>query len=122
MKDLRTWVWFLCILLLFLGGGYWFAFEWVVPKTASFTMPQKWHLLPLQQPREIVHDYLGEPITPGNPTDSTKEEWSSGSKEKRYVLRMYYLKDSIVTGYSIHYRYRNWLFKKDYLLDSISIR
>ena len=102
------------------AGMYFFIFEWVVPKTASLTVPGKWNMLPLRQTKEIVHNYLGEPITQKNAAGY--DEWAGGSKGKMYFLKIYYVSDTIAAGYSIHYQYKNFLISKDYLVDSFSIR
>jgi hypothetical protein len=90
------------------------------PKTASLTVPGRWSMLPLRQTKDIVHNYLGEPITQNNATGY--DEWAGGSKGKMYFLKIYYVSDTIAAGYSIHYRYKNFLVSKDYLIDSFSIR
>jgi hypothetical protein len=33
--------------LLLLGGGYLLIFNWLVPKTAAFTVPMRWNRVPL---------------------------------------------------------------------------
>lgn len=91
----------------------------VVPKAASFTTPHKWRMIPLRQTKEIVHGYLGQPL----PTNSGgPDTWVAGSKGKMYFLRIYYVKDTIASGFSIHYVFKNRFMSKDYLLDSMSIR
>lgn len=110
---------FIASLILF-AGVYFFVFEWVVPKTASFTIPQKWRMIPLRESREIVHNYFGEPLPKNNSKDG--DIWANGSKGKMYFLRIYYVSDTIALGYSIHYQYKNWFGSRDYLIDSLSIR
>ena len=110
----------LITVMLLMAGMYFFIFEWVVPKTAQLTVPGRWSMLPLRQTKDIVHNYLGEPITQNNATGY--DEWAGGSKGKMYFLKIYYVSDTIAAGYSIHYRYKNFLVSKDYLIDSFSIR
>lgn len=112
----------LVIFLLVLAGLEYLVFDLVVPKTATLTIPQKWRMLPLRQSRTIVHGFLGEPIPQKNATDSAYEEWGSGSKGKRYLLRIGYASDTIVVSYAIYYHYTNRLVDKDYLIDSVSVR
>jgi hypothetical protein len=95
-------------------------FDVIVPKTAAFTTPQKWKMIPLRQTKEIVHGYYGEPVA-GIKADGS-EEWTGGSKGKMYYLRIYYISDTIASGYSIHYQYKAWFGSRDYLIDSLSIR
>lgn len=121
MQKNRKWLWIIGSLLIISLLLYWLIFSWVVPKTAAWTTPQKWRMLPLRQPKTIVHDYLGEPIPDRNPQDSTYEEWAAGSKGKRYFLRIAYA-DSVAVGYSIRYNYSNWLADRSYLVDSFSVR
>jgi hypothetical protein len=120
MKKLLYWLLGALALLLFLWGVYAFLFGWVVPKMASATVPRKWNNLPLRQPRSIVRGYLGDPSVPGK--DSLVDQWADGSKNKKYLLRIYYVGDSIAGGFSIHYQYNNFLGGRDYLIDSFSIR
>lgn len=112
--------WILFIILLIMAGMKFLIFDWVVPKTASFTIPQKWRMIPLRQIKAIVHNYLGDPL----PQSSTNgnEEWANGSKGKMYFLKIYYVSDTIAAGYSIHYKYENWFSSRNYLIDSFSIR
>jgi hypothetical protein len=114
--------WFLIILvvLLILAGMYAFIFEWAVPKTASLGVPGKWNMLPLRQSKIIVHDYLGEPATQN--ISAGYDAWAAGSKSRKYVLKVYYVSDTIAAGYSIHYQFKNLIASKDYLIDSFSIR
>lgn len=118
MRNPRKWMIGLCLTAILFFGIYLLLFNLVVPKTAYLTLPTKWWRIPLGQPRSIVHDYLGEPIARQNQADSTLEEWVSGSKGKKYRLRLYYYTDTAVVNYSIHYHYKNWLVERDYLIDS----
>jgi hypothetical protein len=99
---------------------YLFVFEWVVPKTAAITIPQKWRMIPLRQAKDIVHDYFGEPLPQYNTSES--EVWANGSKGKIYFLRIHYLADTVAISYSIHYQFSNWFSSRNYLVDSSSIR
>ena len=106
----------LIVLLLVLTGLKFLVFDFVVPKTAAVTLPRKWRMIPLRQTKEIVHNYLGEPIA------AAPEAWADGSKGKMYFLKIYYISDTIASAYSIHYQYKNWFGSRDYLIDSFSIR
>ncbi|MES2371600.1 MAG: hypothetical protein V4557_03405 [Bacteroidota bacterium] len=99
---------------------HYIVFDVIVPKTAAFTTPQKWKMIPLRQTKEIVHGYFGEPV-PGIKTDGS-EVWAGGAKGKMYYLRIYYVSDTIASRYSIHYQYKAWFGSRDYLIDSLSIR
>lgn len=112
----------LVIFLLVMAGLKYLVYDIVIPKTAALTIPQKWRMLPLRQSRTIVHGFLGEPIPQKKATDSTYEEWGSGSKGKRYLLRIGFASDTVAVSYAIHYHYTNWLVDKDYLIDSASVR
>jgi hypothetical protein len=120
MKKLRNWSLCILALLLVLWGVHAFLFGWVVPKTASLTVPRRWNNLPLRQPRTLVRDYLGEPSVPTK--DSMIDQWADGSRGKMYFLRIYYAMDSVAVTFSIHYQYKNKIASRDYLIDSFSIR
>lgn len=121
MKKIRNRSILLLLLLFLLWGFYAFLFDFIVPKTALLSIPRKWQMIPLNQSKEIVYNYLGEPNHQTNAKGSIHDEWKNGSKGKMYSLHMYY-QDTLVVGYSIRYEYENWLFVKKYLLDSFSIR
>ncbi|NCI46251.1 hypothetical protein [Sediminibacterium soli] len=106
------------LLLLLVAGGYAFVFGWIIPKTAAFTQPGKWRLVPLRQPRETVHGYFGEPLQ----ADGRREEWTGGTSRRQYRLSIYYAADTTAAAYSIHYFYKSWLVNRDYLVDSGAIR
>ncbi|MES2003347.1 MAG: hypothetical protein V4450_02410 [Bacteroidota bacterium] len=107
----------LIVLLLLITALYFLVFDLIVPKMAAFTTPQKWRMIPLRQTKAVVYDYLGEPVIIRNGID----EWAGGTKGKMYYLRMYYVSDTIASGYAIHYQYSNSLISRDYLIDSTSI-
>ena len=115
---MRKWLLFACIVLLFGWGCYALIFDWLVPKTAVFAVPARWRMIPFRQSKDIVLGYLGAPLNSHDNVD----EWSSGTEKKKYVLRIYYASDTIVAAYSIHYRYSNRIFSRDYVIDSASIR
>ncbi len=121
MQQNRKWLWIISGLLLISLSLYGLIYSWVVPKTAAWTTPQKWRMLPLRQSKTVVQDYLGEPIPARDPKDSTYEEWGAGTKGKRYFLRIDYA-DTVAVGYSIRYHYANWLVDRNYLIDSFSVK
>jgi hypothetical protein len=110
----------LVIVCLMLAILHYLVFDVMVPKTAAFTIPQKWKMIPLRQTKETVHGYFGEPVADTKPGGS--ELWTGGSKGKMYYLRIYYVSDTIASAYSIHYRYKAWFGERDYMVDSSSIR
>ena len=122
MKKIRNWSLVFLSVVVLLWGLHAFLFDWVVPKTASLTIPRKWQMMPLRETKNIVHDYLGEPVSATETFDSTREEWTNGSKGKMYYLHVYYSMDTIAITYTIHYAYKNWLLTRSYLLDSVTIR
>ncbi len=122
MKKNRQWITITGFLLVVLLLLYWLIFSWVVPKTAGWTTPPRWRMLPLRQSKTIVHGYLGDPIPARNPKDSSYEEWTAGSKGKTYILRIDFASDTIAAGFSIRYHYENRFVERDYLIDSFSIR
>lgn len=79
-------------------------------------------MIPLRENKNIVHDYLGAPVSAKQTFDSTPEEWANGSKGKMYYLHIYYAPDTMAITYTIHYAYKNWLLARSYLLDSVTIR
>jgi len=121
MTKNRKWAVIIFNLFIILWALNALLFSWVVPKTAAFTIPRKWSLIPFGQSKTIVHGYLGEPSV-SDGTDTTSEVWASGSKGKMYYLRIRYQADTVAINYSIRYQYRNWLVSRNYLIDSVSIR
>jgi hypothetical protein len=119
-KGLSKKTFILIVILLFLVALRWLIFDLIVPKTASFTLPQKWRMIPLRQSKEIVQGYFGEPL----PKDSsiTTDEWANGSKGRMYFLKIYYVSDTIAASYSIHYQFKHWAASRYYLVDTGSIR
>lgn len=122
MRELRKWIWLLFVISLVGWSLHTVLFNWVVPKTAAFTLPRKWNFIPLGQSRNIVNGYLGEPHIKSISPDSSIEEWAGGSKDKMYFLKIVYVSDSLAAAYSIHYQYHNWLLNRNYLIDSGSLR
>lgn len=108
----------LVMVLLVLAGLQYMVFGWVVPKTAGFATPMKWHNLPLKEKRDMLQAYLGSPAA----STADSDQWASGSKEKRYLLQVYYNTDSIATAYALRYQFEKWWWKKDYLIDSLSTK
>jgi hypothetical protein len=119
---MRKLFWLILVLVLLMGALYFFLFNWVVPKAASLTVPGRWNRLPIKQPKSIVHDYLGQPTVFPLTGDTAWEGWTGGSKGKSYLLKIYYVTDSIAGAYSIHYQYRNPIVSRDYLIDSFNIQ
>lgn len=119
MKKLRIWLLVLVPVLLLGWGVYAFIFDWIVPRSATLTMPRRWKRIPFREPRATALSYFGTPVR----TVGTMDEWGNGIDRKQYILRVYYSAvDSIVVSYSIHYGYKSWLVTKDYLMDSASVR
>lgn len=104
--------------LLAVAGLQYLVLDFVVPRTAGFATPMKWRNLPLREKRDIMQAYLGTPAA--SSTDS--DQWASGSKGKRYLLQIHYATDSTATAYAIRYQFEKWLWKRDYSIDSISVK
>ena len=122
MKKIRNWSLATISLLVILWGIYAFLFGWVVPKTASLSVPRKWNMIPLGQSKNIVHGYLGEPAVVNELKYPRYEQWVNGSKRKLYLLRIYYASDTLAEAYTIHYQYKNYQESRNYLIDSFSIQ
>ncbi|MBV9988533.1 MAG: hypothetical protein JO301_12705 [Chitinophagaceae bacterium] len=118
MPRLRYIFLILVSLLLLTLGCYLLIFNWLVPRTAGYAIPMRWHRIPLRESKTIVQGYFGEPasITPDS------ETWIANTRAKQYQLHIYYINDSIASAYSIYYRYSSRLVTRNYLLDSASIR
>jgi hypothetical protein len=116
-RSRNRWLIVILFLAAFITAAYLLSFDFLVPRTAGFGVPQRWRNIPLRQTRENVHEYLGAPasIRPGS------ELWNAGTKTKQYQLIVYF-PDSIAIGYSIRYRYNSKLVSRSYLLDSNTIR
>lgn len=108
----------LILIMLVMVGFKLLIVDLVIPKTANLTTPPKWRMMPLRQNREILLDYFGNP----EKSQQGVDQWSGGRKGKVHQLRVYYSADSIAVAYAIRYRYSNFLFEKEYVLDSNSIR
>jgi hypothetical protein len=108
----------LILIMLVMVGFKLLIVDWVIPQTANLTTPPKWRMMPLRQNREVLLDYFGNPAK----SQERVDEWSGGRKGKLHQLRVYYSADSIAVAYAIRYRYSNFLFAKEYVLDSNDIR
>lgn len=108
----------LILIMLLMVGFKLLIFDLVIPKTANLTTPPKWRMMPLRQNREVVLDYFGNP----EKSQPRQDQWTGGRKGKLHQLRVYYSADSIAVAYAIRYRYSNFLFAKEYVLDSNGIR
>ncbi len=118
MKFLRRFFLYLIPVLLIAWAFYALIFNWLVPKTATYTIPSKWNRVPMLQTRTTVHGYLGNPVM----ADSTKEVWKGGIKGREYALIIYYAPDSTTEAFSISYHYQSRLVSRTYVLDSFSTR
>lgn len=108
----------LILIMLIMVGFKLLIIDLVIPKTAHLTTPPKWRMMPLRQNREVLLDYFGTPAK----SQERVDEWLGGRKGKIHRLRVYYSADSIAVAYAIRYRYSNFLFAKEYVLDSNDIR
>ena len=100
---------------------YLFIFSWLIPKTAMLGLPHKWKLIPVRQSKEIARNYFGQSVSNDSTPASGKEIWSQGVKGRMYLLRIDY-SDSVVTGYSVRYVFKNAFVSKNYLLDTFSVK
>lgn len=108
----------LVLIMLVLVGFKLLIVDLVIPKTAPLTTPPKWRMMPLRQHRDVLLDYFGNP----EKSQQGVDEWTGGRKGKIHQLRVYYAADSIAVAYATRYRYSNFLFAKEYVLDSNDIR
>lgn len=108
----------LVLIMLVILGFKLLIVDLVIPKTANLTTPPRWRMMPLRQNREVVLEYFGNP----EKSQSRQDQWTGGRKGKLHQLRIYYSADSIAVAYAIRYRYSNFLFAKEYVLDSNDIR
>ena len=122
MKKIRYVALILTAVMMVVLGIYALLFDWVVPKTANFSLPRKWQMIPLGQKKAIVRDYFGEPSDLRQENDSQTDCWFNGSKGKMYQLHIYYNSDTLAESYSIQYDYKNSLVSKHYLIDSFSLK
>ena len=111
----------ICILLVTGILLYLFIFGWLIPKTATLSLPYKWRTIPVKQSKFIARSYLGDSFSNDSTTTTGKEVWSAGSKGRLYLLRLDYT-DSVVTGYSIRYAFSNAVISRNYLLDTFSVK
>ena len=111
---------FLIPFIIVLIAFYFFVFSWAIPKSALLSLPVKWRLLPVKQSNQVAHAYLGNYYERESITNNISETWLQCTKGRMYVLKLWYGVDTIVTGYSIHYRFKNAIANRDYLLDTFS--
>lgn len=116
-KKKITWV--LLFIFALMVGLHFFIFDFMVPKTAMLSLPFKWRRIPLRQNKETVRAYFGEPQPSQHPI---QDEWLQGVNDKQYVLKMYYVHDTVAASYSIHYRFNKWFSSREYLIDTGTIR
>ena len=108
----------ICLIsLLLLASLYYTVYHWAIPKTAAWNIPYKWKNLPVNQPRNLVLEYMGNPASTGLPLI---DRWYKGTYKRNYCLTVYYSKDSTMTAASIAFQHESWLGTKRYVLDSIS--
>jgi hypothetical protein len=98
--------------------GYALLLNWAVPKMAAFSIPAKWKMLPIKQTKPLFREFLGHPAF----TETGRDEWRSGSASKTYRLSIHYFADSVASSYAVYYRYEKGWIKKEFLLDSFSVR
>lgn len=106
--------------LLTIAGFHYLIFDFMVPRTASFAIPQKWKRVPLRESRATVQGYFGVPSQGASSAKS--DTWVFGAMDKQFRLTVHYVYDSIAASYSVHYRYSKWFSSRDYLLDTATIR
>jgi hypothetical protein len=112
MKDKLPYIIILLILLLtmFLIVVY-----FAIPKAASLTLPYKWNRIPLEQKQKYVHQYLGKPVDFDTSSSQLKaDEWVATRENGKYVLTVYYDKDSVANNYTLLFNYQLGFFKKSY--------
>jgi hypothetical protein len=114
----RKWIGIFSIILLLFSGAYLLIFEWFVPRTAILGAPVKWNHIPLQQDTATAIAYFGKADRKGKDFLS----WRSGAPDRFYFLTIFYNRDRAAEGYSIRYTYRNKLFSRTYVVDSILLR
>ncbi|MDE3252919.1 MAG: hypothetical protein KGO92_08930 [Bacteroidota bacterium] len=116
----RKIVFWIILSALLIWGLWLFLFSWVVPKMSYAAIPQKWKHLPVMQSRNILHDYLGTPEELSG--TNNRETWIAGSSAKQYRLSVYYLNDTLVGSYAIHYRLQKKWISRSFLVDTVSVR
>lgn len=116
MKRVLT----LLIALVLIAMVYLLIIDWFVPRTAVIGMPFKWKRLPLRESKAVVHNYLGEPFVKDSILHT--ESWKTGAGSKTYRLDVLYYADTIMAAYSIHYHFEKFGLRRDYLVDSATIR
>ncbi|NCI50067.1 hypothetical protein GWC95_09045 [Sediminibacterium roseum] len=116
----RKITWILLIVFATMVGLHFFIFDFMVPKTAPLAMPFKWRRVPLRENRETVRGYYGVP-EPSHASVAA-DEWLRGEKGKLYILKVYYINDTVAASYSVRYRYDRWFGAREYVIDSGAIR
>jgi hypothetical protein len=119
-SNRKKYAWMLLVIGITLVGFYLLIFNFMIPKTAPLAMPYKWRMIPLRQSKEIVHGYFGAPDSSRG--SANKDVWVGGTKDKTYILNIYYIYDSVPSAYSIYYKYHSWFSSREYLIDSNSIK
>lgn len=118
MNSFRKTISFIVPVILLALLAYALLLNWALPKMAAFAIPAKWKMLPVKQTKTVVREFLGQPML----TETGRDEWQSGTASKTYRLSIHYLNDTIASSYAVYYRYQKGWVKKEFLLDSFSVR
>ncbi len=90
------------------------AVYFIIPKAAAITLPFRWNSIPLDQKRDFVHQYFGQPAD--SLSEAFTDKWLAQRNNGQYVLKIHYTKDSISDGYKLFFNYKLSFFTKEYLL------
>lgn len=109
---------FLTALLALLLATFFFALFVAVPRAASVTLPYRWNGVPLGARREVLLQYLGQPVRGGG--EATGDDWMARRSNGSYLMQVEY-RDSLSAHYRLLFNYRLGWIRKTYLLREDSL-
>lgn len=89
------------------------AVYFIIPKAAGISLPFRWNHVPLDQKRQVVLQYFGQPA---DSSAALTDTWFAQRNNGNYQLVIHYNKDTVATGYQLYFNYKLYFFTKQYLL------
>lgn len=97
-------------------GIYLLVYQYIIPKTAAATIPNRWVNIPFVIQRSELHEYLGKPFLIDSNMQTGGDTWKAYRNNNYYHLQVIYSADSLIKKYHIEFYYNGWFIKKKYLL------
>lgn len=97
-------------------GIYFLVYQYIIPKTATATIPNRWTNIPFEIQRSELHEYLGKPFLIDSNMQNGGDTWKAYRNNNYYHLQVIYSADSLIKQYHIDFYYNGRIIKKKYLL------